>query len=112
MSKTTIDRRSMPVDETVDPEVLAFRQQFDEKSPLDQLVREGARRMLQAAIDAEVEGFVARHDGYMGRFGLAHEREIRLNAEGDRITGRDRLMTRDGRDPDRSETSLALARSR
>ena len=51
----------MPVDETVDPEVLAFRQQFDEKSPLDQLVREGARRMLQAAIDAEVEGFVARH---------------------------------------------------
>ena len=61
MSKTTIDRRSMPVDETVDPEVLAFRQQFDEKSPLDQLVREGSRRMLQAAIDAEVEGFVARH---------------------------------------------------
>jgi transposase-like protein len=48
-------------DETVDPEVLAFRQQFDEKSPLDELVREGARRMLQSAIDAEVEAFIARY---------------------------------------------------
>lgn len=46
----------------VDPEVLAFRKQFDVGSPLDDLVREGARRMLQAAIDAEVAAFVAAHD--------------------------------------------------
>lgn len=61
MSKTTIDRRSVLEDEAVDPEVLAFRQQFDQKSPLDELVREGARRMLQSAIDAEVDAFIARH---------------------------------------------------
>ncbi|MBL9162266.1 MAG: IS256 family transposase [Planctomycetaceae bacterium] len=31
-------------------------------SPLDELVREGARRMLQTAIDAEVSAFVSAHD--------------------------------------------------
>ena len=45
----------------VDPEVLAFRSQFEAKSPLDELVREGAQRMLQAAINAEVEEFIAQH---------------------------------------------------
>lgn len=58
MSKSKTDRRGMPVDQPLDPEVLAFRQQYDDQSPLDQLVREGARRMLQAAIDAEVEAFI------------------------------------------------------
>lgn len=51
-----------------DPEVLAFRSQFEqprieEQSPLDALVREGARQMLQQAIDAEVEEFLAGHAG-------------------------------------------------
>lgn len=51
-----------------DREVLAFRAQFEqprllEQSPLDALVREGARQMLQQAIDAEVEEFLARHAG-------------------------------------------------
>jgi transposase-like protein len=45
----------------VDPEVLAFRANFHARSPLDELVREGARRMLQAAIDAEVDDFLAAH---------------------------------------------------
>jgi transposase-like protein len=61
MSKTTTDRRSAPEDQTADAEVLAFRLQFDERSPLDELVREGARRMLQSAIDAEVDAFIARY---------------------------------------------------
>lgn len=39
------------------------REQFDQKSPLDELIKEGARRMLQSAIDAEVEAFVAQHEG-------------------------------------------------
>jgi transposase-like protein len=43
------------------PEVLAFRGQLGERSELDELVREGARRMLQAAIDAEVAEFIERH---------------------------------------------------
>ena len=42
----------------LDPEVLDFRQQFDDRNPLDEIIREGARRMLQAAIDAEVNSFI------------------------------------------------------
>ncbi|MCA9078568.1 MAG: IS256 family transposase [Planctomycetaceae bacterium] len=47
----------------VDAEVLAFRANFEERSPLDELVREGARRMLQAAMEAEVDVFIAQHAG-------------------------------------------------
>ena len=61
MNKSKTDRRLTPVDQDLDPEVVAFRQPFDERSPLDELVREGARRMLQSAIDAEVEAFVSQH---------------------------------------------------
>ena len=61
MSKNTTGRSATPVDERLDSEVVAFRQQFDDRSPLDQLVREGARRMLQEAINAEVEGFIDEH---------------------------------------------------
>ena len=61
MTKIKADGRSTPADQHLDPEVLAFRQQFDDQSPLDQLVREGARKMLQAAINAEVDGFVEQH---------------------------------------------------
>lgn len=61
MSKTKTDRRSTPVAQALDSEVLAFRRQYEERSPLDELVREGARRMLQEAIDAEVEAFVEEH---------------------------------------------------
>ena len=61
MSKTKSDRQTTPVETAEDPEVLAFRQQFDDQSPLDELVRLGAQRMLQEAIDFEVEDFVDRH---------------------------------------------------
>jgi len=62
MRKVSEVRRGNPVVTNVDPEVIAFREQFDVVSPLDELVREGARRMLQTAIDAEVTAFVAAHD--------------------------------------------------
>ena len=62
MSHGTRDRISPPVDQPVDPEVVAFREQFDTRSPLDEIVREGARRMLQAAIDAEVDAFIQTHE--------------------------------------------------
>ncbi|WP_181704566.1 heparinase II/III family protein [Chthonobacter rhizosphaerae] len=39
---------------------------------------------------------VARHDGYSRRFGLIHERQIVLNADGSVLTGLDRLITRSG----------------
>lgn len=59
MSKTTTSPHDTPVHDDLDPEVVAFRQRFDERSPLDEIIREGARKMLQAAIDAEVESFIA-----------------------------------------------------
>ena len=55
MNQIKTDGRTVPVEEQLDAEVLSFRAQFDERSPLDELVHEGARRMLQSAIDAEVE---------------------------------------------------------
>lgn len=67
MSKSTRATQTAPVsqtaaiDEPVDREVLEFRANFEERSPLDELVREGARRMLQAAMEAEVDDFVAAH---------------------------------------------------
>ncbi len=61
MSKITTDRLDLPADNQLDPEVLAFRRQFDDRSPLDKIVHEGARRMLQLAIDAEVEAFIEDH---------------------------------------------------
>ena len=61
MSKSTKVHPDSPVAEP-DPEVLAFRAQFDERSPLDQIILDGAQRMLQAAIEAEVDEFLLVHD--------------------------------------------------
>ena len=58
MTKIKTDQRSTPVDQGLDPEVIPFRQQLDQCSRLDELVRAGARKLLQEAIDAEVEFFV------------------------------------------------------
>lgn len=61
MTKSKTDRTDVPVGQPVDPEVISFRAQFDQRSPLDEIVEEGARRMLQTAIDAEVEAFITMH---------------------------------------------------
>jgi len=50
-----------PNAEPTDPEILAFRAAFDGRSPLDNLVRQGARQMLQAALESEVQTFLAQH---------------------------------------------------
>jgi putative transposase len=44
-----------------DAEVLAYRANFEGRSPLEELIRTGAQTMLQAAINAEVDEFLARH---------------------------------------------------
>ncbi len=49
------------LEEPTDPEVLAFRAAFDGVSPLDELVRQGARQMLQAALESEVQTFLDQH---------------------------------------------------
>ena len=67
MSQSTTANPAAPVnpavsvDQPLDAEVLEFRENFEERSPLDEIVREGARCMLQAAIDAEVDDFLAEH---------------------------------------------------
>ena len=105
MTKTKTERQDVPVDETVDPEVISFRAQFDQRSPLDEIVREGARRMLQSAIDAEVDAFVAQHadrtdergQRFVVKNGSLPEREI--------LTGAGSIPVSQGRvrdnDPDR-----------
>ncbi len=45
----------------IDPEVVEFRSAFEARSTLDEIVREGARKMLQTAIEAEVDEFLAQH---------------------------------------------------
>jgi len=61
MSQSIAEAKRTPV-EDLDPEVLAFREQFEDRSTLDQIIRQGAQQMLQRAIDAEVESFIDRHD--------------------------------------------------
>jgi len=61
MSKATTTTKKDPAPESLDAELLQFRAQFEEKSPLDQIVRQGAREMLHTAIDAEVEQFLEEH---------------------------------------------------
>ena len=63
MSKVTKAERLNPEAETVESEVVAFRAQFESRSTLDQIVQDGAQRMLQAAIEAEVDDFLAEHTG-------------------------------------------------
>jgi uncharacterized heparinase superfamily protein len=52
----------------------------------------------------------ARHDGYVTRFQLIHEREIRINQPGTKIAGRDRLLQRDGLPITEQPTAEAVAR--
>ena len=63
MSKATSTSATLPAPDSTDPEVVAFRASFDERSPLDELVRRGAQEMLQAAIDTEIDQFFLEHAG-------------------------------------------------
>ena len=62
MTKVTKEKRTTPEVESVDPEVIRFRSNFDERSSLDEIVREGAQRMLQQAIEEEVNDFLLAND--------------------------------------------------
>ncbi|TJV03092.1 MAG: heparinase, partial [Mesorhizobium sp.] len=39
-----------------------------------------------------VHGFIARHDGYLQRFGFLHERDLKLSSNGNVLAGRDRFQ--------------------
>jgi len=60
IKSTTLDS-TMPGVSYVDLEVANFREQFEGRDPLDQLVRRGAQQMLQQAIEAEVQEFLKQH---------------------------------------------------
>jgi putative transposase len=106
VSNVTRDVDPIPTRESedgiTDPEVVKFRANFESRSPLDELIREGARRMLQAAIDPEVDDFLAKHSGrrdeqgrrLVVRNGSLPEREI--------LTGAGKLPVRQPRVRDRS----------
>lgn len=58
---------------------------------------EGPRSVPCKRMDSDgVQSFVARHDGYLRRFGLYHERELALSASGDMLEGIDRIFRRGG----------------
>ncbi|MDQ0457377.1 heparinase II/III family protein [Rhizobium paknamense] len=44
----------------------------------------------------ESDQLSARHDGYLKRFGVLHERDLRLNATGTKLVGHDRLLSEKG----------------
>jgi putative transposase len=62
MKQTTTFRSVIPEDQ-VDLEVADFREHFEGRGALDQVVRQGAQQMLKRAIEAEVQGFLQEHDG-------------------------------------------------
>ena len=66
MSQSTKSKQQLPVVNQLDSEVVQFRAQFEPSSPLDEIVREGAQGMLQAAIESEVQEYVDRHAAKVG----------------------------------------------
>jgi len=61
MNETTTFDSGLPGVSQVDLEVANFREQFEGRDLLDQLVRRGAQQMLQQAIEAEVQEFLDQH---------------------------------------------------
>ena len=85
MNKTTTTKQTVPAPESLDSEVLQFRAQFDQRSPLDEIIRRGAQEMLQAAIDAEVGQFLSKHAAKRWRLiGAAPGREATMGRGGSR----------------------------
>jgi uncharacterized heparinase superfamily protein len=59
---------------------------------------DGPRRVECRRIESgSAQGFIARHDGYLSRFGLIHERQLVLSADGGTLDGIDRFVTSAGR---------------
>jgi uncharacterized heparinase superfamily protein len=58
---------------------------------------DGPRNVVCRRLDGDgIHGFVARHDGYVPRFGLYHEREMALSAGGEVLEGTDRIFRKGG----------------
>jgi uncharacterized heparinase superfamily protein len=57
-----------------------------------------------------MQGFVASHDGYAARFGIYHERELSLSAEGAILSGLDRFIRAGGARPEDNGRDLVTIR--
>src|SRR5690606_625205 len=58
---------------------------------------DGPRHVVSQRLDSPgIQAFVARHDGYVARFGLYHEREMAMSANGDMLEGIDRILRKGG----------------
>jgi uncharacterized heparinase superfamily protein len=58
---------------------------------------DGPKHVTCERIEADDrQGFVARHDGYLFRFGLIHERQLVLSGDGGTLDGSDRFFTAGG----------------
>ncbi len=60
--------------------------------------------------EGQPDAIIASHDGYARSFGLMHERDLSINAQGTTVRGRDRLHQPDGSDPADTNTAIAVAR--
>ncbi len=60
--------------------------------------------------EGQPDAIIASHDGYARTFGLMHERDLSINAQGTMVRGRDRLHQPDGSDPADTNTAIAVAR--
>jgi len=61
MKETTAFDLENPERDNLDVEVANFREQFEGRALLDQVVRQGAQQMLQKAVEAEVQVFLREH---------------------------------------------------
>lgn len=98
MRHVTTEEFAAPV-RTLDREVVEFRAQFGQTSPLDELVRHGAQQMLQSAIEKEVDDFLAQH---AQRRDAAGRRQVVRNGylpSREILTGTGRLAVRSGSKP-------------
>jgi uncharacterized heparinase superfamily protein len=84
---------------------------FSKSEYLGSIVTGGVRSVdVTRREDGKGEGINARHDGYVALTGLLHERDLQIGPGGGHIRGRDRLVTRDGREPDAQNNAEAVAR--
>lgn len=65
-----------------------------------------ARVEVERRDEADGITLSARHDGYARRFGILHERRLRLSADGTSLEGRDRLVAAGASVPRPAETVL------
>lgn len=78
---------------------------------LGAMLLSGPRKVTSRRLDKPgTQGFSARHDGYLQRFGLLHEREMMLAQDGRVLDGSDRFLRPDGRPAEPGAASAVAVR--